>query len=310
MGKHNAPSSTKSTRTPTPTCTASSNGNININKAATPLGRQESPAPLLPWGGGVSPAGCPPSPWSTSGGGAGGAGDAGGADTWQGQLSPSPETPNEHASVNGGNSPHHPSSSRSDNVSSFSVVAHNRGGGGGGAGDVAFLGQPQGPWSVAASRAQGGVGVGGSGASGLGGRDIMGGGGGDAGSPWGRGLPPAGGGSGTGASGSRPDVVGMSEIEKLDLVAMEEAASPGSEDGDDGEGGVLGGREGGKGSSTEQLLAEAFSTLRCGESGGRGGYALASAIVVHRERFEVRPSCSIPCVRNTLGTAAFVFVCV
>lgn len=242
--------------------------------------RQGSPGPLPPWGGGVSPGDRPPQLWCESAQG-------GGVDNWQGQLSPSPETPNDRLSVGGGSPPPPPPSlsgalgdnnslsegataasptsapapaatgTDSPDASGLSGTTSN-----GVDGDSSsIMGQINLSWISSTARASGK-----NSGRGLEGRDIMGGevgeaGAGESGGPWGLGLPPPGGTDKVAAPSARPSGVGSNRTERLDLVTMDEGGSVNSEEaGADGANGL----DGDKGSSTEQFLAEAFSTLRWG----------------------------------------------
>lgn len=249
-------SGTASTRTPTP--------------SSTPHVRQGSPA-ALPWGGGVSPAECPPPLWCDSASGSGG-------DNWHGQLSPSPETPNERLSVGGG-----------------TPTPSALGGGVGDGGSLSDGGNPASPATAPAPSAAGttpgsSTGLDGSSASGgvvtepgsfigqvnvswigstprtsgnntgraLEGKDIMGGNGGgsrEAGGPWGLGLPPPGGTDKGVAVDVRASASTSSAAERL------EGGSVVSDDAGREQESEL---EHAKKSSTEEFLAEAISTLRCG----------------------------------------------
>lgn len=221
---------------------------------ATTTMRQDSPAPVLPWGGGVSPVGCPPSPWS---------GSAGGADNWQGQLSPSPETPNEHMSSsnpNGNVSPPQSSTPQSHAGDIASVSIHGIAGGDGG-GDPAspYLSQVGVGWNpvstirVAGGRSKASV-------------DVLGGTGapsGDLGSgQWRIGLPPPGGGRAAALRGVETDKDAPPSLERLEMVAMDEGRGGVGDGEGDRDGSTGGGSSYGKDASTEQFLLEAFSTLR------------------------------------------------
>lgn len=98
--------------------------------------------------------------------------------------------------------------------------------------------------------------------------------GGDAAAGWGMGLPPPGGGR---AGHSRVDVDAPPSLDRLEMAPMEDIGNGAEEGGAQGSSGSEG--SGCKGTSTEQLLSGAFSTLRCVRRMGVWGRRLTIVLV-------------------------------